>query len=65
MIFTTIRYRYRSFNCKTIANNFIRKAFSRIITQIRAMTTVSSSNKAAETGSKKADDMKFTEISGF
>ena len=29
------------------------------------MTAVSSSNQAAEKGSKKADDMKFTKMSGF
>ena len=39
-----------SFNCKTVANNGVRKASSGIITQISAMIAVSSSNKAAETG---------------
>ena len=29
------------------------------------MTAVSSSNKAAELGSKKAEDMNFKKISGF
>ena len=38
-----------SFRCKTVANNGVRKALSWIITQISAMTAVSSSNKAAET----------------
>ena len=48
-----------SFNCKTVANNDVRKALSWIITQISAMTAFSSSNKAAETGSKKAGNMIF------
>ena len=54
-----------SFNCKTVANNGVRKASSWIITQISAMTAVSSSNKAAETGSMNAENMNFTKASGF
>ena len=36
-----------------------------VIIQISAMTAVSSSNKAAETCSKKAGNMTSTKISGF
>ena len=60
MVYKTIRYRY----FLSIAKLSPTTDLSRLITQIRAMTAVSSSNKAAETGSKKADDMKFTKISG-
>ena len=46
-------------------NNGVRKALSWIITQISAMTAVSSSNKAAGTGLKKAVNMIITQISRF
>ena len=48
-----------SINCKAVANNGVSKASRWVITQTVAMTAVSSSNKTAETGSKKDGDMKI------
>ena len=52
-----------SVNCETVANNGVRKASSRISTQTGAMTTVSSSIRVAETGSKKTEDMNLQNFS--
>ena len=54
-----------SVNCETVANNAVRKASSSIITQTGAMTAVFSSKRAAESGSKKTEDMNLQKFPDF
>ena len=54
-----------SVNCETVANNGVRKASSRIITQTGRMTAVSSSNTAAVSGSKETKDMNLQKFLDF
>ena len=54
-----------SINCKSVANNGVRKASSLIIAQTGTMTTIFRSNTAAETGSKIDGDNNVQDVSGF
>ena len=65
MIFTTISISILFFQLQNCRQQRRQKSLELNITQVRAMTAVSSSNKAAETGSKKAGNVIFRKISGF
>ena len=65
MIFTTISISIVFFQLQNGRQQRRQKSLELNITQIRAMPAVSSSNKAAETGSKKAGNMIFTKFQDF